>query len=82
MQYPWRLFHLVSPQMLCKQLFIGTQVGAQGIATGQFISGLRTAFTICFIFSLLAAFISYLRGPSAVWEEEEEKEEKESRVYN
>ena len=33
-----------------QSLFIGTQVGSKGIATGQFISGLRTAFTICFIF--------------------------------
>jgi len=60
----------ISPNAM-QQLFIGTQVGSQGIATGQFISGLRTAFTICFIFSLLAAFISYLRGPKPVWDEDD-----------
>jgi len=63
----------ISPEAM-QALFVGTQVGSSGIATTQFISGLRTAFTICFIFSLLAAFISYLRGPSPIWEEEEELE--------
>ncbi|MBU3102071.1 MULTISPECIES: MFS transporter [Clostridium] len=69
----------ISPDAM-QALFVGSQVGGQGIATGQFITGLRTAFTLCFVFSLLAAFMSYLRGPSAVWEEEEEA--KEDRVYN
>ena len=63
----------ISPEAM-QSLFIGTQVGSKGIATSQFISGLRTAFTICFIFSLLAAFISYLRGPSPIWQEDEEAE--------
>jgi EmrB/QacA subfamily drug resistance transporter len=49
-------------------LFAGTQVGSQGIAVGQFISGLRTAFLISFVISLIAAFISYLRGPQPKWE--------------
>ena len=69
----------ISPDAM-QALFVGSQVGGQGIATGQFITGLRTAFTLCFVFSLLAAFMSYLRGPSAVWEEE--KEPKEDRIYN
>ena len=58
----------ISPDAM-QALFVGTQVGAKGIATTEFISGLRTAFTLCFIFSLLAAFISYLRGPNPVWKE-------------
>ena len=49
-------------------LFTGTQVGSQGIAVDHFITGLRTAFTISFLISLLAAFISYLRGPAPEWE--------------
>jgi EmrB/QacA subfamily drug resistance transporter len=49
-------------------LFTGTQVGSQGIAVDHFIAGLRTAFTISFFISLLAAFISYLRGPEPKWE--------------
>ncbi|MCB2309309.1 MFS transporter [Clostridium estertheticum] len=69
----------ISPDAM-QALFVGSQVGGQGIAIGQFITGLRTAFTLCFVFSLLAAFMSYLRGPSAAWEEEEER--KEDRVYN
>ena len=62
----------ISPDAM-QALFVGSQVGGKGIATEQFIAGLRTAFTLCFIFSLLAAFMSYLRGPSVVWEETEEE---------
>jgi EmrB/QacA subfamily drug resistance transporter len=58
----------ISPAAM-QALFIGTQVGSQGIAISQFISGLRMAFTISFVFSLVAAFISYLRGPAPIWEE-------------
>ncbi len=49
------------------RLFVGTQVGSQGIAVSHFIGGLRTAFAISFAFSLLAAVISYLRGPKPEW---------------
>ncbi len=55
-----------------KGLFTGTQVGSEGIAVSNFISGLRTAFTISFIISLLAAFISYLRGPQPEWKTKNE----------
>lgn len=58
----------ISPDAM-QALFIGTQIGSQGIAISQFISGLRMAFTISFVFSLVAAFISYLRGPAPIWEE-------------
>ncbi|MGE5582585.1 MAG: MFS transporter [Bacillota bacterium] len=51
-----------------QRLFIGTQVGSRGIALANFISGLRLAFTISFGFSLLAAFISYLRGTQIEWQ--------------
>ncbi|TGE31696.1 MFS transporter [Desulfosporosinus sp. Sb-LF] len=43
-------------------LFAGTQVGSQGIAIAQFIGGLRTAFAISFVISLIGAAISYMRG--------------------
>ena len=59
----------ITPQAL-QGLFAGTQVGSQGIAIGEFIHGLRTAFTISFIFSLLAAIISFVRGPQPIWESE------------
>lgn len=49
-------------------LFSGTQVGAQGIAVGNFISGLRSAFIISFIISIIAAVLSFLRGPQPKWE--------------
>jgi len=51
----------ITPEAL-QGLFAGTQVGSQGIAVAQFISGLRVAFTISFIMSLLGAVISYMRG--------------------
>jgi MFS family permease len=47
-------------------LFTGTQVGSEGIAIDHFIAGLKSAFFISFIISLIAAFISYLRGKEAV----------------
>lgn len=58
----------ISPDAM-QALFIGTQVGSQGIAISQFISGLRMAFIISFAFSIIAAFISYLKGPAPNWEE-------------
>lgn len=59
----------ISPDAM-QALFIGTQVGSEGIAIGQFVSGLRMAFTISFIFSVIAAGISYMRGTEPNWEEE------------
>jgi len=50
-----------------QSLFSGTQVGSKGIAIDHFISGLRVAFAISFVVSLIAAFISYLRGPQPKW---------------
>jgi EmrB/QacA subfamily drug resistance transporter len=44
-------------------LFSGLHVGSEGIAIEKFVSGLRMAFTISFIISLIAAVISYMRGP-------------------
>ena len=58
----------ISPQAM-QALFIGTQVGAEGIAIGQFVSGLRVAFTISFLFSIIAAVISYMRGTEPKWTE-------------
>jgi len=43
----------ISPEAL-QGLFASTQVGSQGITVAQFISGLRAAYTISFIVSLLA----------------------------
>ncbi|AFK86646.1 MULTISPECIES: MFS transporter [Thermoanaerobacterium] len=54
-------------------LFVGTQVGSKGIAIAQFISGLREAFLISMIFSLIASFISYLRGPKPDWNQNSHK---------
>ncbi len=56
----------ITPDAL-QGLFLGTQVGSKGIAISEFLSGLRIAFVISFIFSLLGAFISYLRGAEPVW---------------
>jgi len=59
----------ISPDAM-QALFLGTQVGSNGIALNEFVSGLRMAFTISFAFSLTAAFMSYLRGPKPSWETE------------
>lgn len=58
----------ISPKAM-QALFIGTQVGSKGIAVGQFMAGLRMAFTISFVFSIIAAVISYLRGAEPKWDE-------------
>lgn len=55
-------------------LFMGTQVGSTGIAVESFIGGLRLAFAISFGFSILAAILSYMRGPAAKWEKDTCKE--------
>ena len=57
----------VSPQAM-QALFVGTQVGSHGIAIGNFLSGLRLAFGISFAFSIIAAILSYMRGPQPKWE--------------
>ena len=57
----------VSPEAM-QGLFLGTQVGSQGIAVGSFIGGLRLAFCISFGFSILAAILSYMRGPAPKWQ--------------
>lgn len=59
----------ISPEAM-QALFVGTQVGSEGIAIGQFVSGLRMAFTISFFFSIIAAGIAYLRGDEPDWKEE------------
>lgn len=59
----------IDPQAM-QALFVGTQVGSKGIAVAQFIKGLRDTFGISFAISLVAAFISYLRGPQPKWESE------------
>lgn len=57
-------------QQALEGLFTGTQVGSKGIAVGHFITGLRTAFVISFVISLIAAVISYMRGTQPRWEHE------------
>jgi len=59
----------MTPQAL-QGIFAGTQIGAEGIAVSQFIIGLRTIFAISFIFSIVAAAISFLRGPQPEWDSE------------
>ena len=48
-------------------LFIGAQIGSKGILVDVFISDLRLAFFISFVISMVAAVISYMRGPTPVW---------------
>jgi len=62
----------VSPAAM-QGLFVGTQVGGKGIEIAKFIGGLRAAFAISFGFSILAAVLSYLRGPEPKWDESTKK---------
>ncbi len=48
-------------------LFIGSQVGSKGIAVSEFVSGLRIAFTVSFILSVIGSFIPFLRGKEPKW---------------
>ncbi|MEJ2252284.1 MAG: MFS transporter [Candidatus Lokiarchaeota archaeon] len=48
-------------------LFIGAPIQSKDIFIGTFISDLRLAFLVSFIISMVAAGISYLRGPTPVW---------------
>jgi EmrB/QacA subfamily drug resistance transporter len=57
-------------------LFTGTRVGSKGIAVGEFIDGIRILFLISFLISVLAAFISYLRGNAPDWELHRQSETK------
>jgi len=59
----------ISPDAM-QALFLGNQVSTNGIAPNEFVSGLRMAFTISFIFSIVAAAISFLRGPQPEWDSE------------
>lgn len=60
----------ISPQALAG-LLAGTQVGTSGIAVNEFVRGLRQAFAGSMVISLVAAWVSYLRGPRPVWDEEQ-----------
>ena len=59
----------ITPQAL-QGLFVGTSVGSKGIAIAGFVGGLRLAFTISFVISIIAAIISYLRGGESKWEDD------------
>lgn len=69
----------ISPKAM-QALFVGTQVGSQGIAINQFIHGLRIAFTISLICSLAAAVMSYMRGSQPDWSEDKIVKEKKAAI--
>ncbi|HRD02179.1 MAG TPA: MFS transporter [Candidatus Saccharicenans sp.] len=50
-------------------LFAGRRVSSGSLAVNEFISGARHVFLISMIITLIAAFISYLRGPKPEWSE-------------
>ncbi|MDD8020811.1 MAG: MFS transporter [Acidobacteriota bacterium] len=52
-----------------ENLFTGRQTASAALAVNEFISGARHAFLISMIITLLASFISYLRGPKPEWSE-------------
>ncbi|HNT00872.1 MAG TPA: MFS transporter, partial [Candidatus Saccharicenans sp.] len=52
-----------------QDLFAGRRAGSASLAVNEFISGARHAFLISMIITIIAAFISYLRGPKPEWSE-------------
>ncbi|HAV42242.1 MAG TPA: MFS transporter, partial [Acidobacteria bacterium] len=52
-----------------QDLFAGRRAGSASLAVNEFISGARQAFLISMIITIIAAFISYLRGPKPEWSE-------------
>jgi len=52
-----------------QDLFAGRRAGTARLAVSEFISGARQAFLISMIITIIAAFISYLRGPKPEWNE-------------
>jgi EmrB/QacA subfamily drug resistance transporter len=54
------------------EIFTGKGAIADHLATNEFITGLRIAFGISFVFTIIAAVISYLRGPNPMLEFENE----------
>jgi MFS family permease len=48
-------------------LFAGIQVGSEGIFLGIFLRDLHAAFMACFVISVAATIIAYLRGPTPLW---------------
>lgn len=65
----------LTPQAM-DALFIGAQIGGKGIFVDTFISDLRFAFFLSFIISMVAAVISYMRGPTPIWKESTVKQYK------
>jgi len=51
-----------------QRLFSGSHTVSNGIDANNFIAGLRKVFLISFIISILAAILSYLRGPQPKWQ--------------
>jgi EmrB/QacA subfamily drug resistance transporter len=52
-----------------ENLFAGRRTGLGSLAVNEFISGARQAFLISMVITLIASFISYLRGPKPDWSE-------------
>ncbi|MDA8425353.1 MAG: MFS transporter [Treponema sp.] len=48
-------------------LFAGTQIGSEGIFLNVFLRDLHVAFVTCFVISVAAAVIAYMRGPTPAW---------------
>ena len=64
----------ITPEALTG-LITGVQTGTEGIEVAQFIAGLHKAFLISFIISIIASFLSYLRGKPPKWQKNVEKSE-------
>ena len=68
------------PLDILTKLFLGTQVGSEGVAVAEFITGIRIVFLISFILSLLAAFFSAQKGKPPQWGKEEMEPSQEENI--
>ncbi len=52
----------MSPSTM-QNLFIGIQIGSQGVVVSEFLAGLHRIFWLSFIISVIAAVVALMRGP-------------------
>ena len=55
------------PLDILTKLFLGLQVGSEGVAIAEFITGIRIVFALSFIVSALAALFSAQKGKPPQW---------------
>lgn len=68
------------PLDILSKLFLGLQVGSEGVAIEEFITGIRIVFALSFSVSIAAAVLSAQKGKPPQWKNEEMEIVKEGRA--